>query len=173
MTTSEYVLGFGLLALILSTNLGVRALTRRRFTLPLFAVAIAAASFLRTVPTIGHDLLFITGAAVVGLGCGVLTGALSRLERRPDGRLVTRAGAAFAAVWVVIVGGRTLFGYGATHWWRDTVRTFSVHYQITPTAYTSAFVLMALAMVVGRLAVIGLQAARLLHGPAAAPAAMA
>jgi hypothetical protein len=42
MTTSDYLLSFGLLALLLYTNLGTKALTRRRFTVPLIAIAVAA-----------------------------------------------------------------------------------------------------------------------------------
>lgn len=161
MTTSDYLLSFGLLALILYTNLGTRALTRRRFTVPLIAVAAAGWGFLRVLPTAGDDLTLIAVAAAVGVAFGALTGLLSRLDRTPAGQLVTRADAAFAAVWVLVVGGRVLFGYGANQFWHTAVVRFSIQHQITGPAYRYAFVLMALTMVVGRLAVIGLQVAAL------------
>ena len=170
MTTSDYLLSFGLLALILYTNLGTKALTRRRFTLPSIAVAIAAETFLRSVPTAGNDLAFIGLAAAAGVAFGVVTGLLSRLERTPQGRLITRAGAAFAAVWVLVVGGRVRFGYGVTHWWRTPVVQFSMHHQITGPAYRYAFVVMALTMVLARLAVIGIQVAALPRRTQPAPA---
>jgi hypothetical protein len=173
MTTSDYVLSFGLLALIFSTNLGARALTRRRFTLPLIAVAIAASTYLRAVPTTGNDLTFVVLAALAGVAFGAVAGLLSRVDRDARGRLVTRAGAAFAATWIVAVGGRVLFGYGATHWWKSAVIRFSIQHQLTGPAYTSAFVLMALTMVLARLAVIGFQVAAFTRRPGALAAATA
>jgi hypothetical protein len=71
------------------------------------------------------------------------------------------AGAALAAVWVLVVGGRVLFGYGASHFWHAAVVRFSIQHHLTGPAYRYALVLMPLTMVVGRLAVIGLQVASL------------
>jgi hypothetical protein len=61
-----------------------------------------------------------------------------------------------------------LFAYGAQHWYGAAIGTFSRAHQITGSAaWTSAFVLMALAMVVSRVLVTGTQAARLsIHAPA-------
>jgi hypothetical protein len=161
MTTSDYLLSFGLLAFILYTNLGTKALTRRRFTVPLIAIAVAASVYLHGVPTAGNDLTFILLAAAAGIAFGAVTGLLSRLDRNPQGQLITRAGAAFATVWIVVVSGRVLFGYGAMHWWRVPIIHFSMHYQLTGPAYPAAFVVMALTMVLARLAVIGIQVAAL------------
>ena len=55
MTTSQYFLNLALLAWILSSNLGSRALTRRRFTVPLFVVAAAGWFYLSDAPTLGND----------------------------------------------------------------------------------------------------------------------
>jgi hypothetical protein len=173
MTTSDYLLSFGLLAFILYTNLGTKALTRRRFTVPLIAIAVAASVYLHGIPTAGNDLTFIALAAAAGAAFGALTGLLSRLERTPAGQLITRAGAAFAAVWVVVVSGRILFGYGATHFWNAAVVRFSIHHQITGPAYPAAFVVMALTMVLARLAVIGIQVAALTRRTQPIPAVSA
>lgn len=162
MTTSEYLLNLGLLAFILHTNLGTRVVTRRRFTLPVLLVAVAGYAFLRNMPTGGHD----PQLELAGLGAGVVLGlvaaALVRVRRAPDGRLVATAGAGFAALWIAVIGGRMLFAYGADHWFTAAVVDFSRQNQITGAdAWTAAFVLMALAMVVSRLVGTGVQCARL------------
>lgn len=66
------------------------------------------------------------------------------------------AGAGFAALWVLVVAGRVTFAEWATHGGSRAVTEFSVRHQITGAeAWTAAFVLMALAMVVARYAMTG------------------
>jgi hypothetical protein len=81
---------------------------------------------------------------------------------------VMRAGSAYAALWVAVIGGRMLFAYGADHWFPVAIGRFSMTHQITGAdAWTAAFVLMALSMVIARVAASGLLAARAAHRPAA------
>jgi hypothetical protein len=158
MTTSQYLLNLGLLAYILASNLGTHPVTRRRFTLPLVLVAVAAAAFLRTVPTLGHDLALELVGTGAGIALGILAGLLVRV-RREDGRLLMSAGASYAALWVVVIGGRVLFAYGAEHWFARSIGEFSMRHQITGAdAWTCAFVLMALSMVLARVAVTAARA---------------
>jgi hypothetical protein len=169
MTTTEYLLNIGILALVLATNLGTRALSWRRLLVPVLLVALAGFSFLRQMPTIGHDLEL----ELAGLTAGVLLGVLAALlvhVRRVGDRVVTSAGAGFTALWVLVIGGRMLFAYGAQHWYGRAIGEFSRAHQITGSgAWTAAFVLMALAMVVSRVLVTATQAARLgAHLPAPA-----
>jgi hypothetical protein len=142
MSTGQYLLNLLLLAWILSSNLGTRALTRRRITLPLFVVAVAGWAYLKDAPTLGND----GRLELAGLAVGLVLGAL----------------AAFTVLWLVVIGGRVLFAYGADHWFPRAIGEFSRDHLITGAdAWTAAFVLMALAMVVARLAVTGLRALRL------------
>ncbi|SBT46576.1 hypothetical protein [Micromonospora narathiwatensis] len=165
MTTSQYLLNLGLLGYVLYSNLGTRTLTRLRVILPLGVVAIAAAVFLRDVPTLGNDVRLEVVGAVVGAALGVAAGLLMRV-RHVGGRTVTVAGASYAALWVVVIGGRMLFAYGADHWFSRDIALFSRAHLITGAdAWTAAFVLMALAMVVTRVLVT---AARALGAPARA-----
>ena len=153
MTTSQYLLNAGLLAYILASNLGAHAVTRRRMTLPLVLVAVAAAVFLRSIPTLGNDLVLELIAVAAGVGLGVLAGLLVRV-RNDGGRLFTSAGTPYAALWVFVIGGRVLFAYGADHWYARAIAEFSMRHQITGAdAWTCAFVLMALSMVLARVAV--------------------
>ena len=168
MTTSQYFLNLALLAWILSSNLGTRALTRRRLTVPLFVVATVGWYYLKDAPTLGNDGVL----ELAGLATGLVLGAVAALTvrvRREDGRVLATAGAAFAALWVAVIGGRVLFAYGADHWFPRAIGEFSRDHLITGAdAWTAAFVLMALAMVVARLAVTGLRALRCVEAPAPA-----
>jgi hypothetical protein len=167
MSTTQYLLNAGLLAFVLWANLGTRTVSRARFALPLLLVAVAAAVFLRDVPTAGHDL----GLELAGVGTGAVLGlvaaALVRVHRDATGRLMMRAGAAYAALWIAVIGGRCVFAYGADHWFGRSIGEFSMTHQITGAdAWTAAFILMALAMVVVRVAATGVLTAVAARRPA-------
>jgi hypothetical protein len=157
MTVTQYGLNAGLLVFVLATSLGTRDLTWRRLVLPLALVAVAAAVFLRHVPTAGNDATLEVVGLVAGVLLGLLAGALVRV-RREAGRVVTSAGRAYAALWTVVIGGRVLFAFGADHWFSQQIGLYSYTHRITGAdAWTAAFVLMALAMVTTRVAVTAAQ----------------
>ena len=169
MSTAQWILNGVLLAWVLLRNLGERRLRPGLFVVPLLVVAVSAATFLRDLPTAGNDLTLELVGATVGLVLGALATALTRLSRR-DGDLVVTAGVAFAALWVAVIGGRVLFAQWATHSGAATVGEFSMRHQITGAdAWTAAFVLMALAMVLGRLATTAAWAASRRRRPVALP----
>jgi hypothetical protein len=167
MTTGELLLNLGVLAFVLGTGLGTRALTRRRFRLPILLVVIVGFIFLRSVPTTGNDVGLDVILGLVGLGLGVLAGSLMAVRRDPThGSLVTQAGAAYAAVWIAVIGGRILFAYGSDHWFSGGIGAFSRQHAITgASAFTAAFVIMAIAMVATRVAVTAVKTERIAqHG---------
>ncbi|WP_405087619.1 hypothetical protein [Microbispora sp. NBC_01389] len=166
MTTTQYLLNLGLLAYVLYSNLGTKTLTRTRMVLPLVVVAVAAYVFLREMPAIGNDARLELAGAAAGVALGVAAGLLVRVRRAGE-RMVTVAGAWYAALWVAVIGGRMLFAYGADHWFSAGIATFSRTHLITGAdAWTAAFVLMALAMVVTRVLVTGARALRTSTRPA-------
>jgi hypothetical protein len=161
MTTTQWILNLVLLAWVLSRNLGTRPVRRTTFVVPALLVALASAAYLRDVPTQGNDGRLELVGAVVGVGLGVLSALLTRVGRAPDGRLVVTAGAAFAALWVAVIGGRVAFAEWATHDGARAVGEFSMRHAITGAgAWTAAFVLLALGMVAGRYATTGVALAR-------------
>jgi hypothetical protein len=169
MTTSQLLLNLGILALVLATNVGVHPIVRERFTRPLIFMGLAALLYLKHMPTAGNDLGFELLGAVAGLGLGVLAAALSKVETDERGRLITRAGAAFAALWIAVVGGRIAFAYGSEHLFPHAIATFSQAHDITSSdAWVVMFVLMAFGMVIGRTAVLAVQASQHRLTPAAA-----
>jgi hypothetical protein len=154
-------LNLGLLAFILLTNVGTHRLTRGRLALPVVLVAVAAVVILRDVPTLGNDdVLELVGVAA-GVALGVVAGLLVKVRRDPSGDLVMTAGALYAGLWTAVIGGRVLFAYGADHWFTQRIGLFSFEHQITGAdAWTAAFVLMALAMVLTRVVVTAALAVR-------------
>jgi hypothetical protein len=170
MSMSMYALNLGVLALVLITGLGTHTFTARRLLLPLVAVAITGTIFLRDIPTLGNDVNLELAGAAAGVVFGILAALLVRVRRDGD-RVITTAGIAYALVWIVVIGGRMLFAYGADHWFTGGIVSFSRTYLITGAdAWTVAFVLMALAMVLTRVLVTAVQAGVLRARPAVAAA---
>src|SRR4051812_44077264 len=161
MSTAQYVLNLGLLLYILASNLGTHRLTGRRLLLPVLLVAAAASVFLREVPTRGNGVPLELLGVAIGAALGVVAGVLVTVRRDADRSATTRAGLPYAALWICVIGGRVLFAYGAEHWFSRDIAAFSVRHQITGAdAWTAALVLMALAMVLARVAVTATLLAR-------------
>jgi hypothetical protein len=68
---------------VIYANLGRRQLSRRRFMLPLFLVAVAGEVFLRNLPSTGHDLQLEAIGAAVGLALGVLAAVVAPVRCDP------------------------------------------------------------------------------------------
>jgi hypothetical protein len=161
MTTAEWILNCTLLGWVLMRNLGTRPVTRSTYLVPLAVVAVAAGVYLRDVPGGGHDHLLELSGVGAGVVFGLAASAATRFGHDPSGRLLARAGVAFAAVWVVAIGGRIAFAELATHAWGPAVARFSIAHQITGAdAWRASFVLMALVMVLTRVAATAVVAAR-------------
>jgi hypothetical protein len=173
MNATEIIIFLGLAAAILFTQVGRRPLTIRRIVLPLAVAGYAAYHYLQGIPTAGGDLDFELALSLSGVALGVLAALLMRVERDPrTGRIITEAGIAYASLWLIVLGGRLAFAWAATNLWSHQLGEFSIQHEITSAAaWTAAFVLMALAMVIARTAVVGLRAlaaSDLLSPPAAA-----
>lgn len=124
-------------------------------------VAITGAVFLRDMPSAGNDTQLEIIAAAAGALLGVVAASLVRITRNTDGRLVAAAGAGFAALWIAVIVGRMVFAYSADHWFGASIARFSVTHQITgAAAWTAPFVLMAPTMILSRVAVTAVVAAR-------------
>ena len=161
MNTTQIILFGGLAAFIIATQVGRHVVSLYRFLTPILVVAAVAYSYMKSVPTAGGDLDFEIVCSLVGIGFGLLAGSLVHVERDGrSGKIVMQAGLAYAAVWALVFGGRLAFGWAASHVWRDAVAQFSIAHAITgEAAWTAAFVLMAVAMVVARTAVLAARTA--------------
>ena len=164
MSTTEYLLNAVMLAFILITNHGCTTLPRRRNMLPLVLAGVLSVVFLLHMPTIGHDVALEVTGAVAGVILGVVAALAVRLALRPDGSVEATAGGAFAGLWVLAIGGRMVFAYGADHWFPLAIATFSRTHEITGApAWTAAFILMAVTMLATRALVTQALGTRLVH----------
>jgi hypothetical protein len=160
MSTTEIITFVGFATLIIATQVGRRALTPRRFLLPFLVAGLVGYHYLHSIPTVGGDLDFEIVLSLAGALCGVLAAWLMRVERdQQTGRIVTQAGVAYAALWIAVFGGRLTFAWAASNIWSHQVMRFSMQHEITSSAaWTAAFVLMALSMIVARTAVVAVRA---------------
>jgi hypothetical protein len=172
MTTSEYILNVALLAFVLYSNLGTHTFGRSQFLRPLLLAVGIGSTFLGSIPGAGNDRVLEATGLIAGLSLGVVSALLVRVRRTHEG-VTTTAGVGFAALWIAAIGGRIVFAYGADHWFSGSLVSFSQTHDITSAdAWTSAFVLMAISMVLARVLVTGAQAALLQGGlPTRAPVA--
>ena len=124
-------------------------------------VAAAALYYLRGVPTSGNDLLLDAVLGGIGLVLGVACAATTRVWRADDGHGYAKAGVIAAAFWVIGIGSRLAFEEFSTHGGAGAIVNFSIAHDITSqNAWIAALVIMALAEVIARLAVIRVRAAR-------------
>jgi DMSO/TMAO reductase YedYZ heme-binding membrane subunit len=160
MNSTEIITFVGLAAFIIATQMGRRRLSLRRLLLPFLAVGVVAYHYLHSVPTVGGDLDFEISLSLAGALCGVLAARLMNVERdEQTGQIVTQAGVAYAALWAIVFGGRLAFAWGASNLWSHQVMQFSLQHAITGSAaWTAAFILMALSMVLARTAVTAVRA---------------
>jgi hypothetical protein len=160
MSLTQWILSLALLAWALLRNLGTREVTRGTFLLPLVIVGAAASYFLFPLPTAGNDLDLVVAFGLVGVLFGLAAAAVTRLDHH-DGRLVATTGAGFAALWLVLIGGRIAFAEWATGAGARTVGLFSRDHAITGAdAWTAAFVVMALGTVLARTVALAVRTRR-------------
>jgi hypothetical protein len=125
-------------------------------------VAAAAVMFLHAVPGGGSDIALDLACASAGAAMGAIGGLATRLRLGPGGRPRGRAGTLAAGMWIAGVGARMASYFAATHGAGPAIAAFSISHHITgEAAWTAALVLMALADVLTRLAVVYLRGRRL------------
>ncbi|MET8627872.1 hypothetical protein ABZW30_29715 [Kitasatospora sp. NPDC004669] len=139
----------------LMADLGLKRVTRGRLTRPLITAAAIVPLFMHTVFTNGIGLT----VEVLGAAAGILLGlaAASRLKitrQASDGTVSTTGGWDYAAIWITVSAARTLFSYGASHWFTQSMGRWFVQHGALPTQVsaiaTNGLVLMAVAAVITR-----------------------
>jgi hypothetical protein len=126
------------------------------------ALAAVAVMFLHSVPGGGADIALDLLCVSAGAAMGSVGGLATRLRPGADGRPLDRAGILAAGMWVVGVGARMAFCFAATRGAGPAIAAFSIAHHITGSAArTMALVMMALANVLTRLAVVWIRVRRL------------
>lgn len=157
MTLSDWIIDIVLLLLVFR-QLREGALTARTVLLPLGIVAWVAHSYLHSVPTAGNSGVLVGVFLAIGVVFGLAGGLITRV-RYAEGRVLIKATAGAAALWVVSMGFRLGFAVWSSHAaGRAHLAHFSAEHHITSAqAWVAALVLMALSEVVVRLGTIVLR----------------
>jgi len=151
-----------LLVLLVVRQIREHQLDLRALAVPVLAVAAAAVMFLHAVPGGGSDIALDLLGVSAGAAMGAAGGLATRLRLTADGRPLGRVGALAAGMWIAGVGARMVFYFAATHGAGPAIAAFSIAHHITgPAAWTAALVMMALADVLTRLAVVWTRGRRL------------
>lgn len=160
-TTSAYVVN-AVLVLLVVRQIREHRMDLRGLVGPVLAVAAAAVFFLRSVPAGGNDLVLELACVAAGAAMGCLSGLFTRLRRDRGGQVLGRAGWVSAGLWVSGVGARMAFVFAVTHGLGPAIGRFSLAHHITSAqAWAAALVMMALADVLTRLAVLFIRSRRL------------
>jgi hypothetical protein len=165
---SMYLINASLIFLVIR-QVREHPLDARSLATPVLAVGCAAVLFLHSVPAAGSDLVLEAACVLAGAAMGAIGGLATRLRVGADGRPLGRAGVLAASMWIGGVGARLAFAVAAGHGAGPAIARFSIAHHITgSSAWVAALVMMALADVLTRLAVIYLRGRRLAAVPAPA-----
>jgi ABC-type transport system involved in cytochrome bd biosynthesis fused ATPase/permease subunit len=145
-----------------------------RILRPFVTSGVAVAIFIEAVTTTGTGLTLELALTAFGIVLGLAATALMGVYRSPKThKAVSRAGFAYAALWVVVVGARAAFSFGSVHWFGHQLDHWMAVHAVTSAALTDALIFMAIAMVVTRSAGLALRARNLGPADAAEPSRQA
>jgi len=152
MPTDVLIVNIAVLFAVLEADLGRRKISTFRILRPLFLAAGIVPLFVAHPATTGNGEILEIALAGLGALLGVVAaGGLMKVGfDDASQQSVSTAGAAYGAFWVVIIGARLLFTYGANHWYQTQLGHWMVTNGVTVDALTDALIFMALAMAVTR-----------------------
>lgn len=161
--TEAMIVNGVVLATVLASDLGpARKIGRMRLLRPVIAAAVIVPLFVSRPVTHGTGLVVEIAGAVAGLLGGLAAAALMGVYRSPEtGQPVSRAAAPYAIFWVVVIGSRAAFSYGAGHWFEGPLVSWAIANQVTVAAITDGLIFMAIGMVLVRTIGLGVRASRL------------
>ncbi|HEV2640645.1 MAG TPA: hypothetical protein VGX23_36310 [Actinocrinis sp.] len=172
--TQAMIVNGAVLTAVLHNDLGkARKVGTFRILRPLLMAGGIVPLFVDRPVTHGAGLTLELVAAAAGLLGGLAALRLIRVYRSPKtGRPASRAGLGYALLWTLVIGARTAFSYGATHWFSGPLAHWMTSHQVAPAAITDGLIFMAVAMLLTR--TLGMAArAALLPRPALARPAFA
>jgi hypothetical protein len=152
MLTNALIINGLVLFAVLEADLGrARKVSTFRLLRPLLMAATIVPLFLQAVATHGTGLALEIGGGVAGVLLGLTAASLMTVRREPGtGRIVTRAGAVYAALWIAVVAARSCFSIGAVHWFEHPLAAWMAGHQVTGAAITDTLVIMAIGMAIAR-----------------------
>ncbi|HEV3171779.1 MAG TPA: hypothetical protein VGZ32_15615 [Actinocrinis sp.] len=162
LTQAEIVNGAVLIA-TLHSDLGAhRKIGALRILRPAAIAAGVIPLFLDPVVTHGNGLAVELAGVAAGLLGGLAALGLTRVYRSPrTGKPVSRAMWPYALLWIVVIGARAAFSYGASHWFPTQLASWCQAHQVTGAAITDGLIFMAVAMLLTRTLGLAARAAAL------------
>jgi hypothetical protein len=143
------------LAAVLQADLGRRKVARLRLARPILMAGVIVPFFAKTIATSGPGLTLELAGAGVGALLGLLAAGLMRVEYDPGRHTVfSRAGVAYAALWVAVAGARLWFAYASAHVFPVQLGRWLATSHITADALTDALIFVSLGMLVTRTAAL-------------------
>jgi hypothetical protein len=151
------------LVVVLEADMGQhRKIWWFRLLRPLVTSGAAVAFFMKGVTTSGTGLTLELTLLATGLILGLVATSLMSVYRSPKThKPVSRAGFGYAALWVIVVGARSVFSYGSVHWFSHQLDHWMTQHGVTSAAITDALLFMAIAMILTRTAGLAFRAKNL------------
>jgi hypothetical protein len=169
---SAMVVNAVVLAAVLEADVGShRKVGWFRIARPLLMAAGIVPLYLKAFATHGAGLGLELGGAAAGLAAGLAAARLTRVYRSSrTAKPVSRAGAAYAALWICVIGARAAFSYGSVHWFSAPLGHWMASHDVSVAAITDALIVMAVAMLLARTLGLAVRAATLPKTAVASPA---
>ena len=162
LTQAELINGLMLVVTLHSDLGGHKKVGAFRLLRPILAAGAIVPLFIDPVVKHGNGLAVELAGVAAGLLTGLIAVSLMKVYRSPKtGRPISAAGWPYALLWIIIVGARAAFSYGASYWFPKQLETWCIAHQVTGAAITDGLIFMAVAMVLTR--TVGL-AGRVLAG---------
>ena len=128
MPTDVLIVNIAVLFAVLEADLGRRKITRFRILRPLLLAAGIIPLFIAHPATAGNGEILEIALAGLGalLGLVAACGLMKVTYDDASQQSMSVAGPAYGAFWVLVIGARLLFTYGANHWYTHPARPLAL-----------------------------------------------
>jgi hypothetical protein len=148
MPASVWIINLVVLTVVMEADLGTRKITWMRLARPVVVAGVIISFYLKGIAGSGNGLAFELGLAALGVALGLAAGAAFGVFRDVKGFPRSRAGGAYAALWVAVIGARIGFAYATSH--SRSLQLWLGTHHITGAALTDALIFMAAGMLLAR-----------------------